>query len=132
MALYVLEPKRYRNSVVVKPSTFPTLIGVLFISKQLKLNVDYLCCFAFPDAYTNMLLLGGFESYQYHRYWCNARKSLDLEGMLEDLRNAPENTPVLLQACGHNPSGVDPTQEQWREIADVMEVTCAIIQIKYL
>ena len=27
----------------------------------------------------------------------------------------------LLHACAHNPTGVDPTEEQWREISDVMK-----------
>ena len=26
----------------------------------------------------------------------------------------------LLHACAHNPTGVDPTEEQWKAIADVM------------
>lgn len=26
----------------------------------------------------------------------------------------------LLHACAHNPTGVDPTAEQWKAIADVM------------
>ena len=28
----------------------------------------------------------------------------------------------MLQACAHNPTGVDPTEEQWREIAQVCKV----------
>ena len=27
---------------------------------------------------------------------------------------------VLLHACAHNPTGVDPTPEQWKGIADVV------------
>lgn len=28
---------------------------------------------------------------------------------------------VLLHACAHNPTGVDPTPEQWKEISTVMK-----------
>lgn len=42
--------------------------------------------------------------------------------MLEDLSNAPEGAVVILHACAHNPTGCDPTQEQWKQIADVIEV----------
>lgn len=28
---------------------------------------------------------------------------------------------MLLHACAHNPTGVDPTQEQWREISDLVK-----------
>jgi aspartate aminotransferase len=40
--------------------------------------------------------------------------------MLNALREAPENSIILLHACAHNPTGVDPTIEQWNAIADVM------------
>lgn len=37
------------------------------------------------------------------------------------LQNAPEGSIVLLHACAHNPTGVDPTQEQWKEISNVVK-----------
>lgn len=42
--------------------------------------------------------------------------------MIEDLQNAPEGAVIILHACAHNPTGCDPTQEQWQRIADVIEV----------
>lgn len=41
--------------------------------------------------------------------------------MLEDLKNAPNGSIIVLHACAHNPTGVDPTEEQWKQIADVIE-----------
>jgi len=41
--------------------------------------------------------------------------------MLGDLSKAPDGSIVLLHACAHNPTGVDPTQEQWKEISQVMK-----------
>merc|ERR1712012_1062916 len=35
--------------------------------------------------------------------------------------DAKPGSLVLLHACAHNPTGVDPTQDQWREIVDVMQ-----------
>ncbi|XP_041370345.1 aspartate aminotransferase, cytoplasmic-like [Gigantopelta aegis] len=63
----------------------------------------------------------GFSSIKEYRYWNDANKNLDLEGMLQDLKNAPEKSAVILHACAHNPTGVDPTREQWKLIADVLE-----------
>lgn len=40
--------------------------------------------------------------------------------MLQALRAAPNGSIILLHACAHNPTGVDPSQDQWREIAAVM------------
>ena len=31
----------------------------------------------------------------------------------------PEKSIVLFHACAHNPTGIDPTQEQWKEISDI-------------
>lgn len=45
-------------------------------------------------------------------------KGLDLKGMLEDIKNAPKSV-VLLHSCAHNPTGVDPSMEQWAEISKV-------------
>lgn len=40
---------------------------------------------------------------------------------MEDINNAPTGSFFLLHACAHNPTGVDPNEEQWREIADAFE-----------
>lgn len=49
-----------------------------------------------------------------YRYYAPATRGLDLSGMLEDLSAAREGSIVLLHACAHNPTGVDPTREQWK------------------
>ncbi|KAI9460862.1 pyridoxal phosphate-dependent transferase [Lactarius psammicola] len=36
-------------------------------------------------------------------------------------QSAPENSIVLLHACAHNPTGVDPTPAQWKEISDIVK-----------
>ncbi|ORY79261.1 aspartate aminotransferase [Leucosporidium creatinivorum] len=44
---------------------------------------------------------------------------LNLTAFLDFLRSAPAQSVFLLHACAHNPTGVDPTREQWKEIADI-------------
>ena len=46
---------------------------------------------------------------------------LDYDGLLQDLRNAPDGSVVLLHACAHNPTGCDPTHEQWHAISDLIQ-----------
>jgi len=58
---------------------------------------------------------------QAYRYFDANTKGLNCEGMLEDLTAAPEGSVVLLHACAHNPTGVDPTYEQWEAICKVVE-----------
>lgn len=45
---------------------------------------------------------------------------LDLGGFMNALKTAPERSVFLLHACAHNPTGVDPTQEEWKVIADAI------------
>ncbi|KVH93908.1 Aminotransferase, class I/classII, partial [Cynara cardunculus var. scolymus] len=47
-----------------------------------------------------------------YRYYDPATRGLDFQ----DLGNAPSGAIVLLHACAHNPTGVDPTIEQWEQI----------------
>lgn len=54
-------------------------------------------------------------------YYDAATRGLDFDGMLAALKNAPAQTIVVLHACCHNPTGVDPTAEQWRQIASVIQ-----------
>lgn len=62
----------------------------------------------------------GLESHTYP-YLNATRTGLDFDAMLETLRtNARAGDCVLLHACCHNPTGIDPTTEQWRQIADLM------------
>jgi aspartate aminotransferase, mitochondrial len=41
--------------------------------------------------------------------------------MVADLKAAPDNSIVLLHACAHNPTGIDPTEEQWKQISSVVK-----------
>ena len=40
--------------------------------------------------------------------------------MLASLKPIPSGEVVCLHACCHNPTGVDPTPQQWNQIADVV------------
>lgn len=55
-------------------------------------------------------------------YFSKETSGLDFEGMKAALHGAPEGSIVLLHACAHNPTGVDPTLEQWKEIAELLRV----------
>jgi len=59
--------------------------------------------------------------YKAYRYWNAAGRNLDLEGMLADIQAAPDGSIILLHAAAHNPTGVDPTKEQWDKIMAVCQ-----------
>ena len=46
---------------------------------------------------------------------------IDFEAMLAALADVPAGDVVLLHGCCHNPTGIDPTPDQWARIADVVK-----------
>lgn len=49
-------------------------------------------------------------------YWDASTRSLDLNGYLSAVRSASPGSIFVLHACAHNPTGLDPTPEQWKQI----------------
>ncbi|WP_445682592.1 aromatic amino acid transaminase [Radicibacter daui] len=49
--------------------------------------------------------------------WIENDHGLDLEAAFADLDAAAAGDVVILHGCCHNPTGIDPTFEQWKEIA---------------
>ncbi|MCJ1253410.1 aspartate transaminase aat1 [Lignoscripta atroalba] len=62
----------------------------------------------------------GLEVEKY-RYYNKDTIGLDFDGMVADLKSAPEGSMILLHACAHNPTGIDPSESQWKQISDVMK-----------
>lgn len=62
----------------------------------------------------------GFEVKKY-RYYQPKTCGLDFDGAIADISAAPENSIVVLHACAHNPTGVDPKPEQWAELSSVIK-----------
>lgn len=54
-------------------------------------------------------------------YYDAATHGLDFNAMLAALENLPAKTIVVLHACCHNPTGVDPSVEQWQQIAQAVK-----------
>ena len=69
----------------------------------------------------NNAKINGKILFVHFRYWNKDSKALDFDGMMEDLGNAPEDSVIVLHSCAHNPTGIDPTQDQWAKIADLIE-----------
>ena len=61
-----------------------------------------------------------------YRYFDNASRGVDFEGMLADLNGAKAGDLVLLHGCCHNPTGANLTPEQWVQVAEILEKTGAV------
>lgn len=61
----------------------------------------------------------GLES-KIYPYLSADKTSLDMAGMMDTIeREARPGDGIVLHACCHNPTGIDPTLEQWQEIAEL-------------
>ncbi|KJZ79858.1 hypothetical protein HIM_00572 [Hirsutella minnesotensis 3608] len=94
-------------------------MGALFLAKFFKGNrTVYL---SNPTWANHNQIFGNvnLQTAQYP-YFSKKTNGLDFDGMKAAIADAPERSIVLLHPCAHNPTGVDPTMDQWKEIADIM------------
>ncbi len=74
-----------------------------------------------PTWANHIPLLGGagltLKSYPYYD---TEKHVIKIDQMLDALSRIPVGDLVLLHACCHNPSGLDPSEGEWRTIAEVM------------
>ncbi len=54
-------------------------------------------------------------------YYDEENKCLDFEAMIKALNKIPQGDIVLLHGCCHNPTGMDPSLEQFEEISGVLK-----------
>ncbi len=57
---------------------------------------------------------------QNYSYYDAANHGIDRVGLLQDLKNLPSRSIVVLHACCHNPTGVDLNLDDWKQILDVL------------
>lgn len=53
-------------------------------------------------------------------FYDSEKKSIRFEDMLAAIDSAQPGNVILLHGCCHNPTGMDLSQEQWRDVADVI------------
>ncbi|MGE8482662.1 MAG: amino acid aminotransferase [Pseudomonas sp.] len=58
---------------------------------------------------------------QNYRYYDAATHDVNRAGLLEDLNALPSGSIVVLHACCHNPTGVDLSPADWKNVLDVVK-----------
>lgn len=54
-------------------------------------------------------------------YYDSVNQSLDFNGMREAIQNMPPGSVVVFHGCCHNPSGIDPNFDQWKELSQLLK-----------
>ncbi|KAI9682711.1 MAG: Aspartate aminotransferase, cytoplasmic [Trizodia sp. TS-e1964] len=96
-------------------------LGALFLSKFYSRPAGKPVYFSSPTWANHYQIFSNvsipMESYP---YFCAETKGLDFAGMLSTIQSATEGSIIVLHACAHNPTGVDPTRDQWMELASAI------------
>ena len=95
----------------------------------LKIGADFLRKFA-PGAKVwisdpswenhRALFEGAGFTVETYPYYDATTRGLDFDGMMAKLGGLPPGAIVVLHACCHNPTGADPTSEQWVKILEIV------------
>jgi aromatic-amino-acid transaminase len=116
------------ESEVVQAGRVVTVQG-LGGTGSLKIGADFLRRFA-PGAQVwisdpswenhRALFEGAGFAVNPYPYYQASTHGLDIDGMIAALQRLPAGAIVVLHACCHNPTGVDPDDEQWGRIIEVV------------
>jgi len=95
-------------------------IGAEFISKHWPSNRTIFLPTPSWGNHTPIFKFAGFNVGGY-TYYDPTTCGLNFSGAMEDIKNIPEGSVIMLHACAHNPTGVDPTPEQWKEMSALIK-----------
>jgi aspartate aminotransferase len=54
-----------------------------------------------------------------YAYYDKSIKKVNIGNTINDIRNMPDESILVLHSCAHNPTGADPTLEEWAQISDI-------------
>lgn len=92
-------------------------IAAEFIKRQTKAQNVWISAPTWPNH--NAIFNAVGMTIREYRYYDAVNKRLDWDNLIADLSQAGEGDVVLLHGCCHNPTGIDPTPEQWQQLAQM-------------
>jgi len=90
-----------------------------FIAAHMPGKIVYIPEVTWPNHPT--MLTAAHVKQSTYRYLDDSGTSLNFSAMLADISAAPEGSIILMHNCAHNPTGVDPTEDEWRQILAVVQ-----------
>ncbi|MCH9296588.1 amino acid aminotransferase [Pantoea allii] len=90
-----------------------------FLSTQTAVKRVWVSNPSWPN-HKNVFNAAGLEVCEY-QYYDAANHTLDFDGMLASLKEVKAGDVVLFHGCCHNPTGIDPTEEQWQQLAQLSQ-----------
>jgi aspartate aminotransferase len=90
-----------------------------FLANQTSVKRVWVSNPSWPN-HKNVFNAAGLEVCDYD-YYDAANHSLDFDGMVASLQEAKAGDVVLFHGCCHNPTGVDPSADQWQQLAKLSQ-----------
>jgi len=117
-----IKEKKY-TTVQCLSGTGALRVGADFMKRHMDLPGDNAKSVYFPNPtwgnHLNIFTDAGFTNMKYYKYYDEKTCGLDFEGLKKDVQNAPDQSLFLFHACAHNPTGVDPTLDQWKQLSQI-------------
>ncbi|XP_061163563.1 aspartate aminotransferase, mitochondrial-like [Saccostrea echinata] len=95
-------------------------LGAAFFSKFYSKSKDFWIPTPSWGNHTPIFKHSGLDVKSY-RYYDPSTCGFDFAGAMEDISKIPEGSVIVLHACAHNPTGVDPRPEQWKEMSSLIK-----------
>ncbi|BDH46468.1 aminotransferase [Salmonella enterica subsp. enterica serovar Choleraesuis] len=86
-----------------------------FIAKNTSAKRVWVSNPSWPN-HKSIFAAAGLEVREY-QYYDAEQHALDFTGLLNSLQEAAAGDVVVFHGCCHNPTGIDPTLEQWQQLA---------------
>lgn len=115
----VLEEQRVQSCQGISGTGCLTL-ALKFIKEQISADATvYLPSVTWAN-HAPLCAAAGLKTATY-AYLDAAGVGLDFDSMLADISRVPEGSVLLLHAIAHNPTGVDPTTDEWDQVREVVK-----------
>ncbi|MFQ0993499.1 aromatic amino acid transaminase [Gilliamella sp. BG2] len=88
-----------------------------FLARRTKIKRVWVSNPTWPN-HRSVFQMAGLEVREYH-YYSAQTHTLDFDAMMSSLNQVAAGEAVLFHGCCHNPTGIDPTPEQWQAISDL-------------
>ncbi|KAH6879539.1 aspartate aminotransferase/Glutamic oxaloacetic transaminase, partial [Thelonectria olida] len=122
----ILGPQDVPETAVVSIQTISGTganhLGAAFLAQQLKPRHVFIPDPTWSNHHLVWAVAAPNVAQRPYPYYDPTRHSLDFDVMMSTLdTDAAEDDVVILHACAHNPTGVDPSTEQWQSLAQLFK-----------
>ena len=119
---YLLKDKI--NFVQTLSGTGAVALAAKFLSSFISRTI-WVPSYSWPN-HLNIFKENGFQNIKSYDYYNESNGTVSVDKWLNSLKLSSSQTNstspqcILLHACCHNPTGIDPTKEQWKTIIDTI------------